>query len=312
MQRRRRAKARTGDFLRQMLRRAGYLPVAALCVGLLGCSSMTSEAGSGVPAMERVEVTPAVWLPAASIAWPDPADPAVHVYYTPDAAIRELELPASVEGVLHAGKDSIFMGQQGNKLAVLFQRPEFVSDSEVRAFIALHESFHLAAQFYGGAVGFSRTTGTSVPENKRSTDAYWHAVKRAVAAPMTETRSAHCSLLEERYEALSDADRKFVVDRAFWEWPAEYFARSRINGYDNPQRYHSIRRRMSEGDELYVVGSDAMGRVASIYGEDRSWEARIGSGESALNVVLEVLGCPQVPDDPGLVKVEHVDFVSLD
>jgi len=294
-----------------MLRLAGFLPAAALCLGLLGCASMTSDAGAGVPAMERVEVTPAQWLPAANIAWPDPADPAVYVYYTPDAAIRELELPASAEAVLHAGKNSIFMGQQGNKLAVLLQRPGFVSDREVRTFIALHESFHLAAQFYGGAVGFSRTTGTSVPENKALTDAYWHAVKQAVDSSVG-TKNGHCSALADRYGALSDADRKFVVDRAFWEWPAEYFARSRIDGYDNPGRYYAIRRRMSEGDELYVVGSEAMGRVASIYGEDRSWQARVASGESALNVLLDALGCPKVPDNPGLIRVDHVDFVALD
>src|SRR5690606_95666 len=101
----------------------------------------------------------------------------------------------------------------------LLQRPGFVSDREVRTFIALHESFHLAAQFYGGAVGFARTTGSSVPEDKGLTDAYWHAVKAAVEAPMTGAGSGHCPLLEERYGALSDADRKFVVDRAFWEWP---------------------------------------------------------------------------------------------
>src|SRR5690606_37639995 len=137
MQQRRRAQARSLDVLRQILRLAGFLPASTLCLGLLGCASMTSDAGAGVPAMERVEVTPAQWLPAANIAWPDPADPAVYVYYTPDAAIRELELPASAEAVLHAGKNSIFMGQQGNKLAVLLQRPGFVSDREVRTFIAL-------------------------------------------------------------------------------------------------------------------------------------------------------------------------------
>src|SRR5690606_36002145 len=196
-------------------------------------------------------------------------------------------------------------------LAVLLQRLGFVCDREVRTYIALHESFHLAAQFYGGAVGFSRTTGTSVPENKALTDAYWHAVKQAVDSSVG-TKNGHCSALADRYRALSDADRKFVVDRAFWEWPAEYFARSRIDGYDNPGRYYAIRRRMSEGDELYVVGSEAMGRVASIYGEDRSWQARVARGESALNVLLDALGCPKVPDDPRLIRVDHVDFVALD
>lgn len=298
----------------QVLQRAGVLlPVAVLCTGLTGCVSMGSDAAARPPMEKtRVEVGPAEWLPADTIAWPDPADPVVHVYYDADQAVRELGLPPGAYSVLRAGAGEIFMGQQGNKLAVLFQKPEFVADPEVRTFVALHEAFHLAAQFYGGGVGFSRTTGTPVPEDDELTDAYWRAVERAVETPLKDGSSGHCSLLEDRYQALSSSDQKFVVDRAFWEWPAEYFARSRIDGYANPKRYYAIRTRMERGTNLYTVGSEAMGRVASIHGGDRSWQMRIADGESALNVVLDALGCPPVPDNIGLVKVEHVDFVPLD
>lgn len=202
------------------------------------------------------------------------------------------------------------MGQQGNKLAVLLQRQDLKHDRELRQFLAWHESFHLAAQFYGNSVGFTRLRESSAPENPLKVSEYWRSILIAVRNHVVSTDSPSCPLIQARFGSLSEADRNYVLDRAFWEWPAEYFARSQSGGYENPGRYRAVRSKLSEGINLYVIGSIAMEHVARIHGTNREWQYRISDGESALNVVLDTLGCATVPDNPGMVKVDHVDFMA--
>ena len=291
------------------------VPLAFLAVfWVSGCMVPIVRAGQGgVPTESLVQIDPAVWVPASRIAWPDPSDRVVHVFYDARSAVDGLSLPPSELRRLRSEVDGIRMGQAGSVLAVLFQKPEFVADHEVRRFIALHESFHLAAQFYGGSVGFDRLDGGGAPEDPLKVGSYWQAILRAVMEPDAVIARLHCPLIRARFLALNENDRRFVVNRAFWEWPAEYYARRLTGGYEAPGRYRAIRTRISRGANLYVIGSLAMGFVARIHGSDYRWQDRIAEGESALNVVLESMGCMPVADHPGgSVTVDRIDFIAAD
>lgn len=266
-------------------------------------------AGSQIdlPAEAMVAMDQSVWEPSLRIRWPDPEDRQVHVFYAVGDAASALALSLEQTQKLRGHNNAIWMGEHNQRLAVMFHDELLVSDPTTRRFVTEHEVFHLAAQYYGVRVGMNRLK-SGQPEHPDEVSAFWDTVLRTSLA--TGEASA-CGQLESRFSALSANDQNHVLQRAFWEWPAEFYARSRVFGLDNDARYLDFRRRLSPGDTLYFAGGVAMAAMARDATQgDPEWQRRIEDGINPLNIVMESMGCQTFADDGGVGRITKVNFVD--
>jgi len=262
-----------------------------------------------LPAEVLVGIDTTLWEPSSRIRWPDAKDRRVHVHFTAADAAAALGLSEGQEQELLSQPHGIWMGQHGNRLAVMFQAEVLVTDPKVRRFVTEHEAFHLAAQYYGARVGLKRL-GARTAGHPKEVDEFWRAILRSTSEGAAPPSSATCRELGSRFGSLQPDDRLYVLHRAFWEWPAEYYSRARVFGLNDDAEYLGFRHELSPGENLYFAGGVAMAMVARVHGEDRGWQRRIEQGDNPLNVVMETMGCASFDDDGGVGTVSRVNFID--
>ena len=249
---------------------------------LAGCLAGVRSADPGAPELVRIDRD--AWPAADTIRWPERSGETVRVYFSEAALVRDLGLDATQAGRLSSRSSTLLLGEHDAKLVVLLRDASLGIDP-VRRFAAEHEAFHLAAQFYGLRVPATLLEPGDA-DDAGAVNAFWDEVVRVSRG------QASCHDARERFMALGGPDRRHVLARAFWEWPAEYYARRTVLGDRPEQDYLALRARIPSGKE-YVAGGLALWALPTDGPQD--WRAKVAAGLNPVNALLEAGGCGHVP-----------------
>lgn len=258
------------------------------------------------PPTAYVAIDEVAWAEVKRIRWPS-GKPYVVVYEgSSDSSIPLLRVPS---------RHHVFrMGQHDDRLVVVMGlEPGINGGKAAWDFLAAHESFHLAAQYYGGRVP---SAYIEIDENlvkKYSADHRFEEIYDAVdemhRSVQAGTHAPPCERFSNAYRALDDGAKIYFSYKAFWEWPAEFYAyKAAFEG--SLAEYEVFRARLFADDagyRLFTAGVKLAELVELKLGRP-AWQGRAAQGESMLAIFSVTYGCEIKLDESFTVTVDRLDL----
>lgn len=178
--------------------------------------------------------------------------------------------------------------------------------------MAHHEAFHLAVQMLRtqSLVRIDNTLGESnIIPTKSELLKIEHflrllsPIKVGKKSPVSS--SVNCFALSVAYSAMQPRTREHLRDRAWLEWPAEYYMRS--IAYPNDDKGYWAFRLGPVGQStenplniLYEVSGDVVSAMDKKFSRS-VWQSQYLSGESIINLASKAKGC--APLDPPVMMI---------
>lgn len=232
--------------------------------------------------------------PLKHIRWPS-TDRKVHVYF--DKNEQHIICPKlkPIMNKFYADKDkfgNLDLGEYCKKLIVLFNEPRLNKLNNFKEFIAAHEAFHIAAQFYGGYI-ILENMFVKEPNYKFLSD-FVVALRQSFKE---KSKYLKCKTVTNYIDKLTNNQRIILLDRAMLEWPAEYYSKQVIFG-DNDKDYYKLRyeieEKLSEEDpawtDFYTVAHDVIEEIEKA-DSSSNWKIRVTKDETVLDVYLKQNNC---------------------
>lgn len=256
------------------------------------------------PPMAEVVIDADAWQHASRIRWPS-SEQAVVVYEgTTDADSELLRVDAE--------RHEFRFAQVGDRLvAVMGLWPGVNGGDRAREFLAAHESFHIAAQFYGGRIPLAYLEVDPILVRAyaegRAFDGFYDAIDTMHAEVARGAEDVDCSALEETYAALEEGARTYLNYKIFWEWPAEFYSYS-VTFAGRLGEYEAFRARLFPDDtgyRLFTAGVK-VARMLEAKLPRAEWQAQVADGRSMLAVLAATYQCRLVLDEGPAVTVVRV------
>ena len=181
------------------------------------------------------------------------------------------------------------MGQEGNQLVVVLGlAPGITGGERAWDFLAAHEAFHLAAQYYGARIPFAYL---EIEESLVKTHAMDPQLLRIYDAVDELHRSAgdgtaiSCDQFSAAFRSMDQGAKAYFTYKAFWEWPAEFYA-YKTSFKDSLSDYEEFRAELFSDDagyRLFTSGVKVAEMVEVKLGRS-AWQQRAAEGESGSRV----------------------------
>lgn len=258
------------------------------------------------PPVAQVAIDSAAWTQTDRIRWPS-KDAFVLVY---------VGASDSRTSLLRVSRDrhEFRMGQADDHLVVVLGlEPGITGGEEALDFLAAHESFHLAAQYYGSRIPFSY-----IEIDERVVKAYsmderlsriYDAVDEMHRSATGGNTSPACDELAAAIGSMEGGARTYFTYKAFWEWPAEFYAyTTAFKG--SLAEYESFRSRLFADDvgyRLFTSGVKVAEMLESRLGRN-AWQERAVRGESMLAMFSEAYGCGLQLDESPTLTVLNLEL----
>lgn len=244
-----------------------------------------------------------IWHPATKIRWPGVDR---EVFFTTDLKYLDPYLKQPVVRHFPHGKKSFSMGRVENKLVVIANDAGKPLQALGNDFVASHESFHLAAQYFGAKIP-TDLIGVEVPMHigTRRVERFWQSLIRVAKSP---SNPSNCRSVSSAYRALNTAEKQHVIVRSYWEWPAEYYSRKSQLPWMSEAEYVRRRRAFDDGYLPYVSGSIALMSLDQLKPNDPAWQYRIHDGEHPMTVLLTEHKCPALFKTQLALEVTNLEF----
>src|SRR5690606_16153836 len=257
------------------------------------------------PPAAYVAIDPVAWTRAAGIRWPS-GEATVAVFPGSSSSDHPLLRVPANEHVFR-------FGQLGDRLVVIMGlEPGYNGGSRGWDFLAAHESFRIAAQAYGTKVPFAYLSLDPELVRRYSPGPVFATFHDAIArmhAGMRATGKVECAALEDAFEALDDDARTYLTYKAFWEWPAEFYAYS-VTFRSDPEAYEPFRASLFEDDtgyRLFISGVKVAELLEARLSRDE-WQARAAQGESMLALLADAYRCRITLDESLAVTIQQMEL----
>lgn len=258
------------------------------------------------PPAAYVAIDPVAWTQAPLIRWPS-ADKHVFVYEGSSKA----DVP-----LLQVAPDrhEFRMGQKNDRLVVVIGlEPGFNGGVNALRFLAAHESFHLAVQYYSAQVplsyvGIERHLVEKYSDGSHFADIY-AAIDEMHAATRSGVMSPSCRSFSAAYNSLEKEAREYFNQKAFWEWPAEFYAYTVAFNGVLPE-YEAFRSHLFADDlgyPLFIAGVKVAELVEMKLGRP-AWQERAVNGESMLSMFSSTYACEIELGESPAVTIDRLDF----
>ena len=276
--------------------------VIALLMAVTACGLRAGVIQVASASDDRVyRIDAEIWAPAAEIRWPGDRV-GVRVYY----AVDKLAADYGIAETRVQDPAQMRLGQLEDDLVVLLPPGELPS-GHVIDFASAHEAFHLAAQYYGARIRTDKLVDMPVVSDKDAVSAFWEEIESQASGALAGSGEIDCGRIRSAFDALDEIDKVYVLHRAFWEWPAEFYARVWAFGYGTGGAYPEARSMIRGDNRVYTSGSTAMLYVHK-RSADRSWQWEIASGRNAIDVFMRAGGCADIEGEGLSVRVKRIDF----
>lgn len=234
----------------------------------------------------------------------------VHVYTDGHDAAKDACLaaqPEALDAFFHGNDPRLVMGERCGRLFVLVRDPSGTTwVGEARRFAAIHETYHLAAQLFGGPTPNLLVFGQR-PASTPGSDRFFEKLARGSAEPSGDDADRAREILHD-YQSMSPDDRRVVEFFATVEWPAEYYAFA-VMASDEPdwtlQRYLAVRRRA--GDEAAYRAAIPVGMLLDRSLGSTAWRPRLFKDQSMLTLLAHLASFDMPP-----VEMSRVSAMPLD
>ncbi|MFT5758973.1 MAG: hypothetical protein ACI9LM_003722 [Alteromonadaceae bacterium] len=190
--------------------------------------------------------------------------------------------------------ETINLGKICNKLVTLINFGKMENIPNFKAFTAAHEGFHLAVQIFGSPYAYG--IDIAAEKNYAFITDFIDVVRESIA------KNNNCLLITTHLDQLSENKRKYLLFRAMYEWPAEYYAKMIF--FKNDQNYLAFRKLATEQSEipdkwhfnsLYTLSIEFITNLEVDIKSD-NWKQRVNSGESIIDIYLKNNGCKSYSD----------------
>lgn len=258
--------------------------------------------------LATVAIDSSAWTQASRIDWPG------------DDRLVTLVQPHSLGGTCWDGArlpdpDSyrFLMGEACGRLVVFMDlRLGLNADPRSLIFISQHEAFHLAAQMYGSVIpiDFVELEPNLAEENADGLafSGLYSAIGRSL-----DGGSGSCSDVAAALRGLTESQRRYINYKAFWEWPAEFYAQQVVFAGDF-DAYVGLRSELfahdNSGYQIFVTGVRVGQQLDQKLGR-AVWQEMVANGRSMLDLFLESGGCEAPARGPG-VRFRKVELPSLE
>jgi hypothetical protein len=229
----------------------------------------------------------------------------VHFYTTGAEALKDDCLKQSSDEVTAFFGDAaggLKFGARCGTLFVLVHDTIHPAMSEVaRRFIGVHETFHIAAQIWGGPTPSVLIYGLRPKVSPRA-DKFFADLAKALNSRAGKGDLQVDADIAHEYQSLPPDDRATVDYFSALEWPAEYYA-FKVMASERPdwnvKSYLAVREEI--GNEAsyraaVAVGLELDGRLGS-----GTWEERVFKGDSMFTLLARL----------GSVNLDKVDLVQV-
>lgn len=258
------------------------------------------------PPAAYVAIDPVAWTQAKQIRWPS-GEATVAVFDGSSGSDHEFLR------VAHDRHEFRF-SQRGDRLTVVMGLEAGLGGGQAGwNFLAAHETFHIAAQMYGAKIPFAYidldsrllrqyASGADFAEFYRAIDTMHEGVR-------VPTADVGCGPVAKAYKRLDDIARTYFNYKAFWEWPAEFYAYS-VAFHGGMDAYENFRGRLFTNDtgyRLFVSGVKVAELLEAKMGRD-VWQARAVSGQSMLASFFEAYDCGVELDERPVLTIQRMDY----
>ena len=235
-----------------------------------------------------------VWS-SASIRWPS-ADQKVHVYFDQNSEHFVCPRLKVIAKKFYSNKDkygNLDYGQNCKKLIVLFNEPELNNLENFQPFLAAHESFHIAAQVYGGYIVLD-----NIYLDEDNYDFLSDFVALLHQSLIKTNKNSVCYSITNFMDNLTENQRVILLHKAMVEWPAEYYSKQTIFGNDD-KNYSKFRLNTAEilsssvdkaWVEFYMAGHGVIKHIEKTL-KTSQWQAKVTRDETLLDIYLKQQGC---------------------
>lgn len=258
------------------------------------------------PPAAHVAIDSRAWTQTERIRWPSD-DPYVLIYIGASEARDPL---------LRVSRDhhEFRMGQLGNSLVVVMGlEPGIVGGDQAWSFLAAHESFHLAAQYYGARIPFTYADIDERLVRTYSMDPRLAQIYDAVDEMHRDVSAGNalpsCEQFATAFTLMDSEAQTYFTYKAFWEWPAEFYAYN-ASFKGSLAEYEEFRARLFADDagyRLFTSGVKVAEMVESKLGR-AAWQERAVQGESILAMFSTAYGCGIELDESFAVTVKHLEL----
>jgi len=258
------------------------------------------------PPSAHIAIDPVAWTQVGRIRWPS-RDRFVLVY---DGESRSDVPLLRVSGNHHEFR----MGQAGNQLVVVLGLvPGITGGKKAWDFLAAHEAFHLAAQYYGAQIPLAYL---EIEEPLVRAYAMDPRLSRLYDAVDELHRSADgggaavsCDQFSAIFRSMDQGARTYFTYKAFWEWPAEFYA-YKTSFKDSLPEYEEFRSALFPDDRGYRLFTSGVKVAEMVEGKlgRTAWQQRAAEGESILAMFSAAYGCEIELDESFAVTVQRLDL----
>ncbi|KPF67323.1 hypothetical protein IP84_13240 [beta proteobacterium AAP99] len=204
------------------------------------------------------------------------------------------------------------LGEACSRLFVLFNNRRLVEAAALnKFFIAHHESFHLAAQFFGAEIPLDFLGPRPVLDSGSREFLEWlsQSMRLDEHGGLVLTEEL-CPAMIRRLGYLGSERVDAIEHWAFWEWPAEYYMYKLMSAQHGSGYADYLVFRESAGDAFVYAPGPVVGVWLDNKLGRKQWQSDYISGKSMLKLMVSACGSSVIPDRiPAKVTNLKFDFM---